>query len=60
MRYVYDGNVVVQERNFNNLPQIMYTRGNDLSGTLQGAGGVGGLLARTDNSKLLIADPFGC
>jgi RHS repeat-associated protein len=29
------------------------TRGNDLSQTLQGAGGIGGLLARTDNSQLL-------
>lgn len=29
-----------------------------MSGTLQGAGGIGGLLARTDNSKLLISDAF--
>jgi YD repeat-containing protein len=43
VRYVYDGNLVVQERNANNLPQVSYTRGNDLSGTLQGAGGIGGL-----------------
>jgi len=27
-----------------------YTRGNDLSGSLQGAGGIGGLLARTDTN----------
>ena len=52
VRYVYDGNLVVQERNTNNLPQVTYTRGNDLSGKLQGAGGIGGLLARTDNSTL--------
>ncbi|MGO9201690.1 MAG: RHS repeat-associated core domain-containing protein [Limisphaerales bacterium] len=50
--YVYDGNVVVQERNANNLPAVTYTRGLDLGGSLQGAGGVGGLLARTDNSVL--------
>lgn len=51
IRYVYDGNLVVQERNTNNLPQVTYTRGNDLSGTLQGTGGIGGLLARTANSS---------
>ena len=52
-RYVYDGNLVIQERGSNNLPAVTYTRGNDLSHTLQGAGGIGGLLARTDNSQLL-------
>jgi RHS repeat-associated protein len=54
VRYIYDGNVVVQERDTNNLPLVIYTRGNDLSGTLQGAGGIGGLLARTDNSQLIL------
>ncbi|HXR05420.1 MAG TPA: RHS repeat-associated core domain-containing protein [Verrucomicrobiae bacterium] len=39
---------MVQERDANNLPQVTYTRGNDLSGDLQDAGGIGGLLARTD------------
>lgn len=48
VHYVYDGNLVIQERNTNNLPMVTYTRGNDLSGTLQGAGGISGLLARTD------------
>ena len=48
--YVYDGNVVIQERDINNLPTATYTRGKDLSGSLQGAGGIGGLLARTDNT----------
>ncbi len=48
--YVYDGNVVVQERDVNNLPTVSYTRGKDLSGSLDGAGGIGGLLARTDNN----------
>src|SRR5208337_3088446 len=48
VHFIYDGNVVIQERDANNLPLVTYTRGNDLSGTLQGAGGIGGLLARTD------------
>jgi RHS repeat-associated protein len=46
--YVYDGWRVIQERDGNNVPTVSYTRGNDLSGTLQGAGGIGGLLARSD------------
>jgi hypothetical protein len=45
--YVYDGNLVVQERDVNNLPMVTYTRGLDLKASLQGAGGIGGLLART-------------
>lgn len=48
VHYVYDGNVVVQERDTNSAPQVSYTRGMDLSGSFQGAGGIGGLLARTD------------
>jgi len=48
--YVYDGNLVVQEQDQNHTPKVSYTRGRDLSGSLQGAGGIGGLLARTDNS----------
>ncbi|HEV7924500.1 MAG TPA: RHS repeat-associated core domain-containing protein, partial [Verrucomicrobiae bacterium] len=57
--YVYDGNLVIQERNVNNLPTTTYTRGLDLSGNLEGAslprqivapaGGIGGLLAMTLN-----------
>jgi RHS repeat-associated protein len=54
IHFIYDGNMVVQERNVNNLPTVTYTRGNDLSGKLQSAGGIGGLLARTDNSQLMI------
>jgi RHS repeat-associated protein len=46
--YVYDGNLVLQERLGGNIPAVTYTRGRDLSGSLQGAGGIGGLLARTD------------
>jgi RHS repeat-associated protein len=49
--YVYDGNVVIQERSANNLPAITYTRGKDLSGSLEGAGGIGGLLSMTLNTQ---------
>jgi len=48
VHYVYDGNLVIQERDTNNQPRVTYTRGNDLSGSLQGVGGIGGLLARMD------------
>ncbi len=54
VRYVYDRRLIVQERDANNLPLVGYTRGNDLSGHLQGAGGIGGLLARTDPSLLAL------
>jgi len=46
---VYDGNVVIQERDLNNWPATTYTRGKDLSGSLEGAGGIGGLLSMTLN-----------
>jgi RHS repeat-associated protein len=52
VRYVYDGMLTVQERDGNNLAMVSYTRGNDLSGSLQGAGGIGGLLARSEMSNL--------
>jgi RHS repeat-associated protein len=39
---------VIQERNGNGVPTVAYTRGPDLSGTLEGAGGIGGLLARSE------------
>jgi len=51
VRYIYDGNLVIQERDANNIAQVSYTRGKDLSGSLEGAGGIGGLLARTDNRQ---------
>jgi RHS repeat-associated protein len=51
VRYVCDGMLVIQERDANNLSQVTYTRGGDLSGSLQEAGGIGGLLARTDNGQ---------
>ncbi len=47
-RLVYDGLLPIQERDSNNVVQASYPRGLDLSGTFQGAGGIGGLLARTD------------
>jgi RHS repeat-associated protein len=57
MHYVYDGMLAIQERDANNLPQVTYTRGDDLSGSLQGAGGIGGLPARTSTPQLLSVDP---
>ena len=51
-RYVYDGLEVIQERDANNVPQVTYTRGIDLSGRLGGAGGIGGLLAQTTSLAL--------
>jgi len=47
-RYIYDGSRVIQERDGSNNPLVSYTRGSDLSGSLEGAGGIGGLLARSD------------
>ncbi len=52
VRYFYDGRLVIQERDGNNLPVVSYSRGSDLSGSRQGAGGIGGLLARTDHGQL--------
>jgi hypothetical protein len=57
---IYDSNLALQERYFNpqypalNPRLLAYTRGLDLSGSLAGAGGIGGLLARTDNGLLAI------
>jgi RHS repeat-associated protein len=47
MRYIYDGRRVIQERLGSNDPSVTYTRGLDLSGSLEGAGGIGGMLARS-------------
>jgi RHS repeat-associated protein len=46
-RYLYDGRRVIQERNSGNTPTVSYTRGPDLSGSFEGAGGIGGLLGRS-------------
>jgi RHS repeat-associated protein len=48
--YVYDGMTVLQERNASSTPEVTYTRGLDLSASLNGAGGIGGLLSRTDGN----------
>lgn len=48
-RYIYDGMLVIQERDAVNKPSTTFTRGKDLSGGLRRAGGIGGLLARTDH-----------
>jgi RHS repeat-associated protein len=45
--YIYDGYRVIQERDGSNNPTVSYTRGTDLSGSMEGAGGIGGLLARS-------------
>ena len=44
-RFVWDGNVLLAVLNHTNGLELAFMRGLDLSGTLQGAGGVGGLLA---------------
>src|ERR1041385_221750 len=43
----HDGKRVIQERSGSNVPTVSYTRGNDLSGSMEGAGGIGGMLARS-------------
>ena len=45
-----DGYLPIQERDASGNVLVTYTRGLDLSGTFQGAGGIGGLLARTDEN----------
>jgi len=44
------------------IAQVGYTRGKDVSGSLEGACGIGGLLARTDGGQAHVYycdDPFG-
>ncbi len=50
VRYICDGRLAIQERDTNGNPLVTYTRGLDLSGNINGAGGIGGLLARTDTN----------
>src|SRR6185503_19025047 len=57
VHYLYDGLLVIQERDANNLSAVTYTRGRDLSGSLQGAGGIGGLLARSDHQSTINYQP---
>ena len=49
INYIYDGMRVIQERYYlsEGDPRYRDTRGNDLSGSLEGAGGIGGLLGRS-------------
>jgi hypothetical protein len=47
IRYVWDGWLLVQERNSGNTPVVSYTRVHDLSGSRVGAGGIGGLLGHS-------------
>jgi RHS repeat-associated protein len=51
-RFVYDGNLPVQERNENNLLEVTLTRGRDLSGSFAGGGGIGGLLGLSQYSNI--------
>jgi len=44
-RFIYDGVLPIQHRDANDIPTLTLTRGLDLSGSFQGAGGVGGVLA---------------
>ena len=50
-RFAYDGwNLIVESEGYNRQLQRIYTWGLDLSGSLQGAGGIGGLVFLTDLS----------
>jgi RHS repeat-associated protein len=50
VHYVYDGMLPVQELDTNSNVLVTYTRGLDVSSSRAGAGGIGGLLARTDGN----------
>jgi RHS repeat-associated protein len=50
VHYIYDGDLILQERDAGNRVLVTYTRGRDLGGGIQTAGGIGGLLARTDTN----------
>ena len=52
--YIYDGwNLVKEQSTINNQPSTsFYVWGLDLSGSLQGAGGIGGLLARVKDGSV--------
>jgi RHS repeat-associated protein len=50
VHFIYDGRLLIQERGTNNNPLATYTRGVDFGGSLRHAGGIGGLLARTDTN----------
>jgi hypothetical protein len=44
IHYVYDGNVVIQYRDTNNVPTLTFTRGLESARDLWSAGGIDGLL----------------
>ena len=50
-RYIYNGNLAIQERDANNIPIRSFVRGLDLSGSTAGAGGIGGLLGMIDHGN---------
>jgi len=56
-RYVYDGWNLLYELDGNGNRQKLYVWGLDVSGTLQGAGGVGGLLVSYDLNTGLLLNP---
>ncbi len=54
-RFLWDDKVLLAVLNGNNQPEQTYLRGSDLSGTPQGAGGGGGLLAVSQPSTHFVA-----
>ncbi|OGV33629.1 MAG: hypothetical protein A2020_11085 [Lentisphaerae bacterium GWF2_45_14] len=54
INYVYDGNNVIAEYDGSNNLIKSYLWGEDISGSLDGAGGVGGLLAVNDSSGIYL------
>ena len=54
VRRIYDWMLALQERDQFNVPKLTYTRGKDLSGSLEGAGGIGGLLALSDHKSQVL------
>lgn len=49
-KFIHDGRLLIQERDGNDTVLVTYTWGVDLSGDIGAAGGIGGLLARTDQT----------
>jgi RHS repeat-associated protein len=59
-RFVYDGWNLIAVLDENNAPVLSFAWGTDLSGTMQGAGGVGGLLSVTVHSGANAGTYFYC
>lgn len=56
VRYIYNGNLVIQERDSFNIAAVSYTRGTDLSRSFEGAGGsTAGLSLNGDNTFTTVA-----